>query len=208
MTTEATNEAVNQTLDCLATYPDDGIMYCASDTILVAHSDDGFHNESKGRSRAGDHIFLSEDDPIPRWNGPVLSITQVIKFVMTSAAEAKLGALYITAQKMVPTRQTLIEMGWPQPPTPTQTDNTTAEGVVNNTFFAKQLKSTDLRLHWLHCREAQNKFRVYWDKGPNNWGDYHTKKHLPVYHESKSPLFAGCAQILLHVLRVQRKCTK
>ena len=76
--------------------------------ILAAHSDAGFHNESKGRSRSGAHIFLSEDDPIPRWNGPILSIAQVIKFVMTSSAEAEISALYITAQKLVPMRQTLI----------------------------------------------------------------------------------------------------
>ena len=78
--------------------------------ILAAHSDAGFHNESKGRSQAGAHIFLSEDEPIPRWNGPILYITQVINFFMTSAAEAELAALYITAQKLVPMRQTLIEM--------------------------------------------------------------------------------------------------
>ena len=53
-------------LDCLATYPNDGIVYRASNMILAAHSDAGFNNESKGRSRAGAHIFLSEDDPIPR----------------------------------------------------------------------------------------------------------------------------------------------
>ena len=80
---------------------------------------------------------------------------------MTSAAEAELGSLYITAQKMVPMSQTFIEMGWPQPPTPIQTDNTTAEGVVNNTIVAKKLKSVDLRLHWLRCREVQKQFRVY-----------------------------------------------
>ena len=72
--TEATNEAVTQIFDYLDTYPNDGIVYRASDMILAAHSDAGFHNESKGRSRAGDHIFLSKDDPIPRWNGPILSI--------------------------------------------------------------------------------------------------------------------------------------
>ena len=124
---------------------------------------------------------------------------------MTSATEDELAALYITAQKLVPMRQTLIEMVWPQPPTPIQTDNTTGEGVVNNKVVAKKLKSMDLRLHWLRCREAQNKFSFYWDNGPNNWGNYHTKQHSPVYHESKRPLFAGCAQILLHVLRAQHK---
>ena len=95
-------------LDYLATYPNDGIVYQAIDMILSAHSDAGFHNESKRRSLSGAHIFLSEDNRIPRWNGPILSIAQVIKFVMTSATEAELAALYITAQKLVPTRQTLI----------------------------------------------------------------------------------------------------
>ena len=51
--TEATAEAVNQLLDYLATYPDDGTTYRASDMILCAHADAGFNNESKGRSRAG-----------------------------------------------------------------------------------------------------------------------------------------------------------
>ena len=75
--TEATNEDVNQMLDYLATYPNDDIVYRASDMILAAHSDAGFHNKSKGCSQVGAHIFLSEDDPIPHWNGPVLSIAQV-----------------------------------------------------------------------------------------------------------------------------------
>ena len=86
-------------LDYLVTYPNDGIVCRASDMILASHSDAGFKNESKGRSRAGAHIFLSEYDPIPRWNGPVLFIAQVIKFVITYSAEAELGELYITAQK-------------------------------------------------------------------------------------------------------------
>ena len=64
--TKSTNEAVNQMLDYLTTYPNNGIVYRASDMILAAHSDAGFHNESKGRSRSGAHIFLSEDEPIPR----------------------------------------------------------------------------------------------------------------------------------------------
>ena len=44
------------------------------------------------------------------WNGPILTIAQIIKFVMFSAAESELGALYITAKEMVPISQTLIEM--------------------------------------------------------------------------------------------------
>ena len=62
--TEATNDEVHQLLDYLATYPDDGILYQASGMILAAHSEAGFHNESKGRSQAGAHIFWSEDKSI------------------------------------------------------------------------------------------------------------------------------------------------
>ena len=78
--------------------------------ILAAHSDAGFNNESKGRSRAGAHIFLSENEPEPKWNGPVITAAQIIKFVMASAAEAELGDLYVTAKEIVPIRFTLTEM--------------------------------------------------------------------------------------------------
>ena len=64
--TEDINKVVATLLDYLATSPDNGILYRASDMILAAHSDAGFHNETKGRSRAGAHIFLSENKPFPR----------------------------------------------------------------------------------------------------------------------------------------------
>jgi hypothetical protein len=54
-----------------------------------------------------------------------------MKNVMSSAAEAELGALYLNAKETVYLRQILHEIGHYQPPTPIQTDNTTAEGVVN-----------------------------------------------------------------------------
>ena len=86
--TQRTNEAINQILDYCATYPSDGIFYRSSDMVLCAHSDSGFHNESKGRSRYGAHIFLSENNAMPRWNGPVLTLAKIIKFIMSSASEA------------------------------------------------------------------------------------------------------------------------
>jgi hypothetical protein len=48
--TEATNVAMNQLLDFLAMYPDNGTTYCASNMVLYAHTNTGFHNESKGCS--------------------------------------------------------------------------------------------------------------------------------------------------------------
>ena len=97
--TEETAAAIEQLLDYVATYPDDGIIFRKSDTILAAQKDAGFLNESRARIRAGAHIFLSENDPKPKLNGPVLTIAQIIKTVMASAAEAEMAALYITAKK-------------------------------------------------------------------------------------------------------------
>ena len=90
--TEDTARAIHQILNYVATYPNDGITFRASDMVLAAHSDAAYLNASKARSRAGAYIFLSEDEPIPKLNGPVLTIAQIIKLVMASAAEAKLAA--------------------------------------------------------------------------------------------------------------------
>jgi len=78
--------------------------------ILAASSDDGYLNESKARSRAGDHIFLSEDDPALNLNGPILIIAQIVKAVMSSTAETELAALFITAKKMAPFRHAILKM--------------------------------------------------------------------------------------------------
>eukprot|EP00804_Cyclotella_cryptica_P019924 CCRYP_007839-RB/>CCRYP_007839-RB protein AED:0.40 eAED:0.40 QI:0/-1/0/1/-1/0/1/0/96 len=69
--------------------------------ILAVHSDTSYCLcETKARFRAGGHFFLSEDDPSPRNNDAILTLAQIIKTVMSSAAEAKLGALYINAGKL------------------------------------------------------------------------------------------------------------
>ena len=102
--------------------------------------------------------LVSENDAFPRFNGAVLSIAQIIKFVMASAAESELAALFITAREMIPHRQTLIDMGWPQPKSPIQTDNSTASGVVNNTIVPRRSKMMDMRFWWLRCQASQDQF--------------------------------------------------
>jgi hypothetical protein len=126
--------------------------------ILAAHSNASFLSETKARSRVGSHIFVSENDSIPRTNGPVLSIARVIKTVRASAAEAELEALFTTAQEMVPLRNTLEEMGWLQPKLPIQVNNSTATGYVNNTIVVYLLKLMDMKLDWLKFCKAQGQF--------------------------------------------------
>ena len=81
-----TAAAVDQLLDYVATYPHNDITYRASDMVLAAHSDASYLNERLSLSRAGSRIFLSENDPSPTFNGPVLTIVTTIKFFMYSSA--------------------------------------------------------------------------------------------------------------------------
>jgi hypothetical protein len=49
--------------------------------------------------------------------------------VVSSAAEAELAALFHNGKEACPIRISLEELGHPQPPTPIQTDNSTAAGM-------------------------------------------------------------------------------
>ena len=147
--------------------------------ILSTQSGTLYLNVSLARSRAGAHIMLSKNTPVPALNGPVLTIAQVIKNVMSSAAEVELSGLFIWAKAMIPLRNTLMEMGWPQPPSPVQCDNSTSTGVTNKNMLNKMLKSMDMRLWWLWCRYSQDNFLYYWAPGNQSLAKYSTKHHPP-----------------------------
>ena len=125
----------------------------ASDMYLYTHSDASHMLFIRSRSRAGSHIFLSSK-PTPGTppatfptSGLIHVIAKIMKFVMGSAAESEIGTGYITAQKIIPMRTWLIEMGHRQPPTPIQVDNTIAVGFVNKTIKQKKPKAIDMRFY-------------------------------------------------------------
>ena len=183
--TQATMEKIEMFLDYAASHPDAIVTYRASKMILALHSDASYLSEPKARSRAGGHFFLSENEEDPANNGAVLNTAQIIKAVMSSAAEAELGAMFINAREAVPCRKTLEEMGHKQPRTPMQIDNSTAIGVANKNIQPRRTKAMDMRFHWLRDREAQKQFRFYWRPGPTNKGDYPSKHHPGVHHKNE-----------------------
>ena len=61
---------------------------------------------------------MASNISIPKNNGAVHTVAQIIKTVMSSAAEAELGALYINCREAIPARNLLEAMGHHQPPTP------------------------------------------------------------------------------------------
>ena len=76
-------------------------------------------------------------------------------------------------------------MGHPQPPTPIQTNNSTADGIINSWIQPKRTKAMDMRFHWLRdgCIN-QRQFRFYWRPGTLQRGDYYTKHHSPAHHRN------------------------
>ncbi len=190
--TENTAAAIVHLLDYAATHPDAILRYQRSDMVLHIHSDASYLSAPEARSRAGGHHFLSSRpaDPTkapsrqPTNNGSIHAECSVLRNVMASAAEAEIGALYINSQTAEVFRTTLIEMGHPQPPTPVQTDNSTAYGIVNLSIRQRRSRAMDMRFYWVRDRVRQNHFLVYWKPGRENLGDYFTKHHPPAHHQT------------------------
>jgi hypothetical protein len=183
--TTETMKRVQQFLDYVATQEPAILTYRKSDMILSIHSDAGDLNEPNARSRAGGHHYLSKNVTFPPNNGAIHNVAKIIKAVMSSAAEAELGALYINARKGVEIRNILQELGHPQPPTPVQTDSSTADGIINSRVQPKRTKAMDMRFHWLRDRGVnQQQFRFFWRPGNLNYGDYWTKHHSPAHHRN------------------------
>jgi hypothetical protein len=204
--TELTLSLIKQLLDYVATHPDAILTYEKSDMVLAVHSDASYLSEPQARSRAGGHFFLTGEADDPPNNGAILNISKIMRSVMSSAADAELGALYINACEAVPIRNLLQEMGHKQPKTPMQTDNSTALGVVNSNIQPRRTKAMDMRFYWLRCRDSQGQFRYYWKPGPTNLADYWTKHHPAHHHIEKRPTILT-PKLILDALRASTNRT-
>jgi hypothetical protein len=143
--TELTMEKCLQFLDYAATQDNAIFTYKASNMILAIYINASYLSKPKAPSRAGVHMFMAGNHKIPINNSAVLNILQVIKSVMSSAAEAELAALFINAKTAVSMRTTLKELGYPQTRTPIQTNNSTAHALLTNKILPKALKAMDMQ---------------------------------------------------------------
>ena len=186
--TTATNLAISHLLDYCATHPDATVRYTSSAMCLHVHSDASYLSEADSRSRAGGYFFLSaappqQPPPItatpPPINGAVHVHSSIIRAVMSSAAEAEIGALFFNAKEATSLRTTLAELGHPQLATPIQTDNQCAAGIANNTVKQRRSKAIDMRFYWIQDRAANGEFLIHWRPGIENLADYFTSTMLP-----------------------------
>ncbi len=186
--TKNTMKKIKQFLDYPSTTSDAVVTYHGSDTVLARHSNASYLSKSNARSRARGHFFISSNVELPPNSGVVSTILQIIKAVMSLGAEAKVGALFINCHEAVPARHVLEFLGHPQPPTPMQTDNMTALGVLNQNVM-KKMKLMDIKYHWLQCRINQKHFWHYWAARKLNLGNYFTKHHPVIHHQATRGTF-------------------
>jgi hypothetical protein len=99
--TEQTMEKFTQLFDYLAGHADAKSCFHASDMIMNIHLDASYLLEVNAQSRAGGHFYLgwmpTNNAPI-RLNWAFHVSTMILRFVVVSAAEAKLSALYHNCQ--------------------------------------------------------------------------------------------------------------
>jgi hypothetical protein len=157
--TQKTMAKTVQLLDYLVTHPNATVRFHTSDMILNIHSDVSYLSEANAHSRACGHFCMgwraNPTKPI-KLNGAFFTLCAILRFVIASAAEAELGALFLNCKQASIFRLTLEEMGHPQPPTPIHCDNSTAVGIVNNTVKCQRSCSMEMRFLGLQMR---------WNKG-------------------------------------------
>eukprot|EP00804_Cyclotella_cryptica_P009771 CCRYP_013223-RB/>CCRYP_013223-RB protein AED:0.40 eAED:0.40 QI:0/0/0/1/0/0/3/0/850 len=130
----------------------------------------------------------TDDAPI-KLNGAILVFCGILKFVVASAAEAELGALFLNCKEGKIQRLILEELGHPQPPTPIHCDNVTATGIANDTIKKQCARAMEMRFFWVTDQVNQNFFNVRWQPGQENLADYFTKHFEPRHHLNVRPWY-------------------
>ena len=97
----------------------------------------------------GGHFYLGSLDPNDTSNGAILNTTGILGMIVSSASKAEIGVIFANLKEAEIIRRTLNDMGHPQPPTPVQTDNSTAAGLADNSIRQQKTEAIDMRFHWI-----------------------------------------------------------
>ena len=77
--TEETIEKTKYVLDYAASHPDAITTFSKREMVLAVPSNASYLTEPRARSKAGGHLFMSDNSSDLPSNGAVLSIVQIIK---------------------------------------------------------------------------------------------------------------------------------
>ena len=99
-------------LNYAACNPNAEIKFRASSMIFKVESDAAYLVAPIAWSCAGGyHYFGNADDTL--FNRPILVLAKIIKNVMLSAAEAKIGSIFLNAREAIPIRNCCLDLGHP-----------------------------------------------------------------------------------------------
>ena len=104
--TTTTIDKLTQLLNYCAAHPDATSRFTASDMILAVESDASYPSVKKGHSRAAGYLFMTNKN-----TGAVHVPCQIMCIVLSSAAEAELGALFHNGKEACPLHIALEKMG-------------------------------------------------------------------------------------------------
>jgi hypothetical protein len=147
-------------------------------------------SESNACSRACGHFIMGwspkDGDPI-KLNGAFVTLCLILRFVIASAAKAKLGILFLNCEEGMIFRLMLEELGHPQPKMQVQCNNTTAIGIANNTVKRQRSCSMEMQCFWVFDKVAQDAYDIKWHPGQENLADYQSKHHTGTHHQDVCP---------------------
>jgi hypothetical protein len=112
-----------------------------------------------------------------------------MRFVVASAAETKLGALYHNCQKGIMYQEIFKDMWHPQPKTPVHCNNTTALGIANNTVKQQRSHSMEMHFFWVSEKCTQDMCKLSWHPGQENLTNYQSKHHTGAHHAAVQPWY-------------------
>jgi hypothetical protein len=192
--TAATRAKCTKLMNYLATHPQAIIRYHASDMILYIESDAAYLVLPKARSRAAGIFFLGDKCPPgnrPKLNGVIDILCKTLKNVVSSAAEAETGGIFMNAQHAIQIITALLELKHLQPENGTRiaTDNSTARGILTANLRQKHSKAFDMRYWWVRDRIKQRQFNLIWEPGKTNRADYFTKHFPPKHHQEQRKIY-------------------
>ena len=145
--TQRTQTSAHMLMDYLATHPNATLRYHKSDMQLHLDTDAAYLVAPGSKTRVAGYFYLSQrykqlpSTPHPPINAPVHIECQLLKHIVSSAAEAETAGIFHNSTTAIPIKNMLEALDHKQHAIPIKTDNSTATAFSNSTLKEKRSKN-------------------------------------------------------------------
>ena len=165
--TQNTNNDADILMDYLHTHPNAKLRFHKSDIQLHIDSDAVYLVAPRAKSRVTGYYYMSnkqeniQQGEQPQHNAPIHVECVLLKHVVSSSAEAEIGALFHNTKMTIFIIKMLESLGHKQDKVHIKTDNSTAQAFSNSVLKEKRSKTWDMRWWWLQDKTKSNQFKIY-----------------------------------------------